>query len=76
MHLSVKTNFGGIVSTTVFRDEDKPVYIPGISVAIGSQCIVILLVRALTFDFKRQNAKVERSQRVLEEGDARFRYTY
>ncbi|TKA34117.1 hypothetical protein B0A50_00097 [Salinomyces thailandicus] len=67
---------GGIVGTTVFRSEDAPGYVPGISVAMGSQVVVCLLVIALTLDFKRQNGKADRGEKVLEEGDAKFRYTY
>jgi len=69
-------SLGGIVGSTVFRSEDRPGYVPGISVAIGSQVVVCLAVAALTLDFKRQNGKADRGEKVLEEGDASFRYTY
>lgn len=67
---------GGIVGSTVFRSEDAPGYVPGVSVAIGSQVLIIFCVALLTFEFKRQNGKAERGEKVLEEGDANFRYTY
>jgi len=67
---------GGIVGTTTFRSEDRPDYIPGISVAIGSQILILILVGVLTLDFKRQNAKADRGEKVLEEGNEHFRYTY
>jgi len=67
---------GGIVGTTVFRSEDRPDYVPGISVAIGSQILILILVGFLTLDFKRQNAKADRGEKVLEEGNEHFRYTY
>lgn len=67
---------GGIVGSTVFRSEDAPEYIPGISVAMGSQVLILLCVAALTLEFKRQNGKADRGEKVLEEGDASFRYTY
>ncbi|CZT10556.1 related to permease of the major facilitator superfamily [Rhynchosporium graminicola] len=69
-------SLGGIVGSTVFRSQDKPGYRPGISVAIGSQALVCFLVAILTLDFKRQNAKADRNEKVLEQGDASFRYTY
>lgn len=67
---------GGIIGTTVFRSQDAPGYVPGVSVAMGAQIVIVLLVCALTLDFKRQNGKAERGEKVLEEGDVNFRYTY
>lgn len=67
---------GGIIGSTVFRSQDAPAYRPGISVAIGSQVVLCLVVAALTIDFRRQNGKAQRGEKVLEEGDANFRYTY
>ena len=49
---------------------------PGVSVAIGAQILILVLVGALTLDFRRQNAKADRGEAVLEEGDKNFRYTY
>ncbi|KAL1581892.1 hypothetical protein WHR41_09336 [Cladosporium halotolerans] len=66
---------GGIVGSTVFRSEDAPDYVPGISVAMGSQALILVLVGLLTIDFKRQNKKADRGEKVLEEGDKHFRYT-
>lgn len=66
---------GGIVGSTVFRSEDAPGYVPGISVAMGSQVLILVLVGLLTIDFKRQNEKADRGEKVLEEGDKHFRYT-
>lgn len=68
--------FGGIVGSTVFRSEDRPGYVPGISVAIGSQVLICIIVAVLTFDIRRMNRKAERGEIVLEEGDENFRYTY
>ena len=69
-------SLGGIVGSTVFRAVDAPGYVPGISVAMGAQVLICILVGVLTLDFKRQNAKADRGEKVLEEGDASFRYTY
>lgn len=66
---------GGIVGSTVFRSEDAPAYIPGMSTAMGAQVITVILVGALTWDFKRQNAKADRGEKLLELGDKHFRYT-
>lgn len=67
---------GGIVGSTVFRDQDYPDYVPGISVAIGSQVLIITLVGLLSLDIKRQNGKADRGEKLLENGDEHFRYTY
>jgi len=72
----VHTDTPQIVGTTVFRSEDAPGYVPGVSVAIGAQILILVLVGALTLDFRRQNAKADRGEAVLEEGDKNFRYTY
>ena len=69
-------SLGGIVGSTVFRSQDAPDYIPGISVAMGSQIVIITLVGILTLEFKRQNGKAERGEKLLENGDKNFRYTY
>jgi hypothetical protein len=69
-------SLGGIVGSTVFRSEDAPDYIPGISVAMGSQLLIIIVVCVLTLDFKRQNGKADRGEKRLEDGDKDFRYTY
>lgn len=69
-------SLGGIVGSTVFRSQDAPNYVPGISVAMGAQVLICMLVVVLTLEFKRQNGKADRREKVLEEGDATFRYTY
>jgi len=68
-------SLGGIVGSTVFRKQDRPGYVPGISVAIGSQVLICLLVGVLTLAFRRQNAKADRGEVRLEEGSEDFRYT-
>jgi MFS family permease len=67
---------GGIVGSTVFRSKDSPGYVPGISVALGAQALICIVVLVLTLEFRRQNAKADRGEVVLEDGDANFRYTY
>lgn len=67
---------GGIVGSTVFRDQDAPAYVPGISVAIGSQVLIVLVVALLTMSFRVANGKANRNGTILEGGDSKFRYTY
>ena len=66
---------GGIVGSTVFRSEDTPKYIPGLSVALGSQVVILVTVAALTINFRVANAQADRGERVLEDSD-KFRYTF
>ncbi|KAL8869584.1 MAG: hypothetical protein Q9174_004167 [Haloplaca sp. 1 TL-2023] len=65
---------GGIVGSTVFRSADAPAYVPGLSVAMGSQVVILITVGILTFVFKSQNKKADRGEKVLE-GLPEFRYT-
>lgn len=65
---------GGIVGSTVFRSEDSPTYVPGLSVAMGSQVIILILVTVLTFSFRSANKKADRGEKVLQ-GLTTFRYT-
>ncbi|KAL9020374.1 MAG: hypothetical protein Q9185_002348 [Variospora sp. 1 TL-2023] len=65
---------GGIVGSTVFRSEDLPTYVPGLSVAMGSQVLILLTVAALTLTFKANNKKADRGEKVLEDSPS-FRYT-
>ncbi|KAL8650954.1 MAG: hypothetical protein Q9210_003517 [Variospora velana] len=58
---------GGIVGSTVFRSEDSPTYVPGLSVAMGSQVLILLTVGALTLTFKANNKKADRGEKVLED---------
>lgn len=65
---------GGIVGSTVFRSEDSPTYIPGLSVAMGSQVVILLTVGALTLAFSSSNQMADRGEKVLEDSPS-FRYT-
>ncbi|KAI4191827.1 MAG: hypothetical protein LQ348_003403 [Seirophora lacunosa] len=64
---------GGIVGSTVFRSQDSPTYIPGLSVAMGSQVVILLTVAALTMTFKTNNKKADRGEKILEDSPS-FRY--
>ncbi|KAL8808506.1 MAG: hypothetical protein Q9182_000057 [Xanthomendoza sp. 2 TL-2023] len=65
---------GGIVGSTVFRSEDSPTYIPGLSVAMGSQVVILIAVGVLTVSFKSENKKADRGEKILEDS-LPFRYT-
>ncbi|KAI4113669.1 MAG: hypothetical protein LQ345_005401 [Seirophora villosa] len=65
---------GGIVGSTVFRSQDSPTYIPGLSVAMGSQVVILLTVAALTMTFMTNNKKADRGETILEDSPS-FRYT-
>ena len=66
---------GGIVGTTVFRDQDKPSYIPGITTCILACGLVILITCALEFKFWRANKRANAGGKIIE-GLEGFRYTY
>lgn len=68
-------SIGGIIASTVFRQEDAPRYIPGIWVTIGCQFLILVLVGVTTLFFRRENRKQEKEGKVLE-GCEGFRYTY
>lgn len=66
----------GIVATLVFRTQDAPHYIPGISTTVGSQVLLILTVLGTSFHFWRQN-KLLREGKLSQplEGQPGFLYT-
>ncbi|KAG5633986.1 hypothetical protein H0H81_004031 [Sphagnurus paluster] len=45
----------GIIATTVYRTKDAPRYLPGLSVSLGAQILLMLLVVATTLHFNRLN---------------------
>lgn len=65
---------GGIVGSTVFRSQDSPTYVPGLSVAMGSQVVLLITVIFLTLSFRRNNKKADMGLKVLEDLPS-FRYT-
>jgi MFS family permease len=72
---------GGIVGSLAFRAEDAPTgYKPGIWTCIACVLMNICLVIICDLDFKRQNAKADRGEVILEAHDddasPDFRYTY
>jgi MFS family permease len=66
----------GIIATVVFRTRDAPRYIPGISVVIASQVLLLAMVLITSFHFRRLN-KLSREGKRSEplEGQPGFFYT-
>ncbi|CAI6084580.1 unnamed protein product [Clonostachys chloroleuca] len=72
---------GGIAGSLVFRDQDKTTgYKPGMYACIACAALNVLLVLLVTFEFRRQNKKADRGEKMLEAYDEDstpdFRYTY
>ncbi|KAG6828257.1 hypothetical protein H0H92_008645 [Tricholoma furcatifolium] len=67
---------GGIIASTVFRDQDAPRYLPGLGVTIGSQGILILgvLITHLYFRYMNNLARKGELKEPLE-GQPGFLYT-
>lgn len=65
---------GGVVASFVFRTQDAPEYIPGITTGMVCGGIILLSACVLAWDFRRKNKKADRGEIVLE-GLERFRYT-
>ncbi|KDQ28221.1 hypothetical protein PLEOSDRAFT_61618 [Pleurotus ostreatus PC15] len=70
---------GGIIASTVFREVDRPKYVPGLWVTLGMQVLIVVLVGVMNLHFKRMNrlcdeGKLGGGRKVLE-GQPGFRYT-
>ena len=65
---------GGIIGSTVFRDQDKPTYHPGIYTTMIASALIILITLAMTWKFKRANERADRGGKIIE-GLEGFRYT-
>lgn len=57
---------GGIIGSTVFRQEDAPTYTPGVIVVICLTAVLVLLGLVLTLHFKRQNRIHKETNRAIE----------
>ena len=67
---------GGIIASTVFRQQDAPHYIPGLWVTMGWQILLIALLGVITLHFRRLNKKLSKGN--LEgplEGHPGIKYT-
>ncbi|KAH8803474.1 phthalate transporter [Xylogone sp. PMI_703] len=67
--------FGGIVASLVFRQQDAPLYLPGLITVIVSQCLTVAVICKNFVVFRWLNAKADRGEIVLENSPD-FRYTY
>ena len=65
---------GGIIGSTVFRDQDKPTYHPGIYATMIAGGLIIIITLALTFKFHRANKRAAAGGKWIE-GLEGFRYT-
>ncbi|RMJ21380.1 phthalate transporter [Aspergillus sp. HF37] len=65
---------GGIASSLVFREQDAPLYRPGIWTAIACNILIIIIVGCLSLWFHYCNKQADRGERVIEESPE-FRYT-
>lgn len=65
---------GGIIGSTVFRDQDAPKYGPGIMTCMISNALVIVITLLLTWKFHRANKRAEAGGKAIE-GQEGFRYT-
>ncbi|KAL1955920.1 hypothetical protein VTO42DRAFT_7993 [Malbranchea cinnamomea] len=66
---------GGIIGTTVFREQDAPSYIPGIIACLLAYSLVVLITALLTVKFWRANKRAEKGGKPIE-GLVGFRYTF
>lgn len=65
---------GGIAGSLIFRSQDRPTYRPGIYGVLACNLLIAVVVVVNSVHFRRENAKADRGEKVLE-GDAAFRYT-
>lgn len=66
---------GGIVGSTVFREQDKPGYKPGMYACILASALIVVITCLLEFKFWRANKRAASGGKVIE-GLPGFRYTY
>jgi len=65
---------GGIIGSTVFREQDAPGYRPGIWTTMIANGLVVVITLALSAKFHFANKRVARGGKVIE-GQEGFRYT-
>ena len=66
---------GGIIGSTVFRDQDSPTYIPGITTCLIANGMIIAITCLLELKFYYANKRAAQGGKVIE-GLEGFRYTY
>ncbi|KAJ7502985.1 major facilitator superfamily domain-containing protein [Mycena galericulata] len=67
---------GGIIASTVFREQDFPRYLPGLGVTLGAQLLLLFLVGATSLHFSHLN-RLSRQGKLSAplEGQPGFFYT-
>lgn len=65
---------GGIIGSTVFREQDAPKYGPGIMTCMIANGLVIVITLLLTLKFHRANKRADGGGKAIE-GQEGFRYT-
>ena len=65
---------GGIIGGTVFREQDKPTYHPGIWTCIIASALIVIISLALDFKFARANKRAAAGGKPIE-GLVGFRST-
>lgn len=65
---------GGIVGSTVFREQDKPGYRPGIYATMIASGLIVVISLALDWKFWKANKRAEAGGKAIE-GLEGFRYT-
>ncbi|KAK6378855.1 hypothetical protein LTS17_006558 [Exophiala oligosperma] len=73
--LSSLGGIGGIAGSLVFRSEDAPDYVPGITACLVANGLTLLLVGLMTIFFYVRNHQAARGDFILENLPG-FRYTY
>ncbi|KAK5069152.1 hypothetical protein LTR64_008695 [Lithohypha guttulata] len=65
---------GGIIGSTVFRTQDSPEYIPGITACMVAAAVIVIVTLLLDLKFSRANKRAAAGGKVIE-GLEGFRYT-
>ena len=65
---------GGIIGSTVFRDQDKPKYHPGITTTMIASGLILVITTAMILKFMRANRRAEAGGKIIE-GLKGFKYT-
>ena len=67
---------GGIIASTVFREEDAPTYVPGLWVTTGLQFLIVSITGGMTWYFVVMNRRVDGGMlRKPLEGSEGFKFT-
>jgi len=65
---------GGIIGSTIFREQDSPRYRPGMLGTILANALIVIIVALLSLKFWRANRRAEAGGKWIE-GQEGFRYT-